>query len=140
MIHASSPRSASNIGCTLLRSQHFSGIAFEQARTHHLGLPLDRVLADQVDHVEPEPLGQLLLERERLRELVAGLQEQDRDVGRICVAMCITIVPSAWNAEAIAIRSRPERSSAHVRISRGCASSNRSFSDEEFVRLEDAGA
>ena len=29
--------------------------------------------------------------------------------GRICVAMCITIVPSAWNADAIAIRSRPER-------------------------------
>ena len=48
--------------------------------------------------------------------------------GRSCVARCITIVPSAWNAEAIAIRSRPERSSAQVRISRGCACSNRSLS------------
>ena len=49
--------------------------------------------------------------------------------GRICVAMCITMVPSAWNADAIAIRSRPERSSAQVKISRGCASSNLSFRD-----------
>ena len=57
--------------------------------------------------------------------------------GRIWVAMCITIVPSAWNADAIAIRSSPERSSAHDRISRGCASSNRVVQRDEFVGGEE---
>src|SRR2546422_1286514 len=47
---------------------------------------------------------------------------------RIRVAMCITTVPSAWNADAIASRSKPDRSSAHSITSRGCASSKALFS------------
>src|SRR4051794_9286374 len=48
---------------------------------------------------------------------------------RISVAMCITTVPSAWNAEATAIRSKPASSIAQRRISRGSADAKRSFAD-----------
>ena len=44
--------------------------------------------------------------------------------GMIEVAMWIVMVPSVWNADAIAIRGNAAVSSAQVRISRGCASSN----------------
>ena len=43
--------------------------------------------------------------------------------------MCITHVPSAWNAEAIAIRSRPERSSAQATISVGARTRTRRSSE-----------
>ena len=69
--HASRPRSASNIGCTLLRSQHRSG-----SRSYRRG-PNASACASTVysptrsTTFRSEPLGQLLLERERLGELEA---------------------------------------------------------------------
>ena len=128
MIHASSPRSASNIGCTLLRSQHVSG-----SRSYRRG-PITSACRSTV--YSPTRSITLSPSRSVSCSLNASVSANWKPVsrnrigmsGRICVAMCITIVPSAWKAEAIAIRSRPERSSAQGTISRGCASSNRSFS------------
>jgi hypothetical protein len=37
-------------------------------------------VADEVDHVEVQPLRELLFERQRLREVEARLKEQDGDV------------------------------------------------------------
>ena len=56
------------------------GIAFVQPRAERLGLPVHRVVAGQVDHVQVEPFREPGLEGERFREMEPGLKEQDGDV------------------------------------------------------------
>ncbi|GIV00536.1 MAG: hypothetical protein KatS3mg014_2151 [Actinomycetota bacterium] len=55
--------------------------------------------------------------------------------GRMREAMCITHVPSAWKAEAIAMRSMPDSRSAQRRISSAEAVSNRSLSSASSSSL-----
>ncbi len=55
-------------------------IPLVEARAVHRLLLRDGPFADEVHHVQPEPFGELLLERERLGELEPRLQEQDRDL------------------------------------------------------------
>ena len=108
VIHASSPRSASNIGRTLLRSQHASGSRLEQARSHR-PRPAARPCTSPTRSTTFSP--SVSVSCSLNARVSANWNPVSRNrigmSGRIWVAMCITTVPSAWNADAIAMRSRP---------------------------------
>jgi hypothetical protein len=129
VIHASSPRSASNIGRTLLISQHISGLLSNSRAPNSASCRSVVYSPTRSTTFNPSCSVSCCLKASVSANWNPVSRNRIGTSGLIRVAMWITTVPSVWNADAMAMCSRPLFSSAHARISLGCTCSRSTFKE-----------